>query len=88
MDQKMKFYFSIEDPKSLVDMLQEGSRKKVIKKTISFNPNELNYPIDIKIPIELKTVMDFIGNPIVKKILGPKIDEVVDAFLREIRGSG
>ena len=77
-----KVYITIEDPQSLMDILTEGSRKGLIKKTIIIDPNKIAYPI--KIPIELSSIMKLMGNPITKKVLGSKIDVVVNFCLQRI----
>ena len=75
-----KIYITIPDYESLVGILKEGREKGLFKEIVISK-----YPeFPIQIPIELNNVLDLIGNPIVKKMFGSKVDHVVSGCLQKV----
>lgn len=85
-----KIYITIEDQKSLDDILQEGKRKGLLKglaiDRVQDTMKRKEFPIQI--PVELGNIMDLMGNPIVKKMVGSKFDKAVGTCLQKIMEAG
>lgn len=79
-----KVYITIPDFQSLMDILSEGRSKGLFKNLVISNTPE--FPIQI--PIDLDNVIDLVGNPIVKKMFGPKIDGALTSCLQKIFQGG
>ena len=85
-----KIYITIEDQTALDDILLEGQRKGLFKNLridlIRKLIKEKSFPVQI--PVELDDMFDLVGNPIVKKMFGSKLDKAVGVCLQKILEAG
>ena len=87
-----QLFSTIETPEDLMDILQEGRRKGLFK-TLSLEAVERlarrkEFQFPMQIPVELDNLMELMGNPIAKKVLGTKFDHVVGVCLRKAFETG
>lgn len=85
-----KLYFTIEDPEPLYDILLEGRKKGLFKNVridlIRKLLEQKDFPVQI--PVEISDLFELAGNPIVKKILEPRLDKAVGVCLQKILEAG
>ena len=74
----------------MAEMLQEAMNKKLMKGLTNEEFDKLfkqkTYPV--RIPVELSSLIDLAGNPIVKKLIGSKTEKAADAVLKRILEAG
>ena len=84
-----KVYITIEDPASLMLVLEEGVKKGLFKSLPVETIGKLlkkTYPI--KVPIELESIIDALGKPMVRKVIGSKANEAVSVCLQKVMEAG
>lgn len=85
-----KICITIEDQATLMDILQEGRQKGLFKNlsidTIDRLTKQITFPIQI--PVEPEAIINLVGNPVVRKVCGSKVDHTVGICLQKVIETG
>lgn len=86
-----KVFLEIGSKTELLMFMKEAKEKTGLLKDISLKDlncslHEENFPI--RIPVNLDSVLDLCGNPMLKKLFGKKVEETTRKYLKAAMATG
>lgn len=85
-----QFYIEIEDLDSLLRLLTEA-KKKGLMKDVSIDKVERafqNKVFPMRVPVRMEGILELVGNAMLRKMFGKKIENGVLTYLEKALGAG
>ena len=88
---QMKIFLQVDDEQTAIDLIREVKGKTGLLKDV--NLYSLKQALDrkqfpIQIPVDLDGLLKVAGNPLVKRIFGPKIEGTTKRILKQVIETG